>query len=535
MFKQQGTAAQEFLVAADATAKEGAAFWARGADGQDNVVGGSPMERKLTVLSRNGEYAQAHGAALPPDWSPPPTTVAEDAGNFAYDAVTSFSENIVGLVGKKGEIDFDRTVNNAIKRIKADTESLDNVVGARAQLSTRELSVLSASTLAAVAAPFALELELAKLITPCAAFGCALVGLWAEYVGKTANCNSKEMVKLAEQTAMEAEALVAAALRAKTILPLCVGVSVTASSFALLAPTLLENFGEDMNIQASTEFFLVMPLISVLGAAIAGLAFQDVQSLCNRAIGTGTRRFAKSNSVGEKWISATELVMAESDTNTKKLWYFATSTLPAPLFAALCPASLPVKAVVAATAAAAQAAYYLNDAEYELARAEDAVALKVRAKAVANTYATQGYRSAAILPYTSALGGLAVPVSAALVEVVPLVHASPFLLALVFGAFPTAAAAVAGAASISKARCQVNAAASKTAADNFAHSSLKATDRSQKGSLDPIASVFNLIKLTVNSTLQAARRGVKKPLNALRRFIDGVFGGGDDGKVQYYP
>jgi hypothetical protein len=493
------------------------------------------MERKLTVLSRNGEYAQANSAATPPGWMPPPTTLAEDAGNFAYEAVTTFSENIVGLVGKKGEIDFERTVNNAIKRIKADTESLDNLVGARAQLSTRELSWLSASTLAAVAAPFALELELAKLITPCAAFVCTLVGLWAEYVGKSANFNSKEMVKLAEQTAMEAEALVAAALRAKTILPLCVGVSVTASSFALLAPTLLENFGEDMNIQASTEFYLVMPLVSVLGAAIAGLAFQDVQSLCNRAISTGTRRFAKSNSVGEKWLSATELVLAESDTNTKKLWYFATSTLPAPLFAALFPASLPVKAVVAATAAAAQAAYYLNDAEYELARAEDAVALKIRAKAVANTYATQGYRSAAILPYTSALGGLAVPVSAALVEMVPLVHSSPFLLALVFGAFPTAAAAVAGAASISKARCQVNAAASKHAAENFAHASLKATDRSQKGSLDPILNVFNLIKLTVNSTLQAARRGVKKPIDALRRFIDGVFGGGDDGKVQYYP
>jgi hypothetical protein len=68
-------------------------------------------------------------------------------------------------------------------------------VSARAQLSNAELSVLAGSTLVAGAAPFLLELELAKLLTPCAAFACALVGLWAEKQGKTANCNAKEMVR----------------------------------------------------------------------------------------------------------------------------------------------------------------------------------------------------------------------------------------------------------------------------------------------------------------------------------------------------
>jgi hypothetical protein len=81
------------------------------------------------------------------------------------------------------------------------------------------------------------------------------------------------------------------------------------------------------------------------------------------------------------------------------------------------------------------------EAEYFLARAEDAVALKLRAKAVAKAYAAQGARSGAVLPYTSALGGLAVPVAAALVEMVPLVHSSPLVLALVFAAFPLAGAA----------------------------------------------------------------------------------------------
>ena len=51
-------------------------------------------------------------------------------------------------------------------------------------------------------------------------------------------------------------------------------------------------------VQVVTELFLVCPLFAVLAAAVAALATQDAIGLSNRAVGTGTRRFASSSNVG---------------------------------------------------------------------------------------------------------------------------------------------------------------------------------------------------------------------------------------------
>jgi hypothetical protein len=108
-------------------------------------------------------------------------------------------------------------------------------------------------------------------------------------------------VAVTEKTAMEAEVLVAAALRAKAILPLCVGVSVTAASFALIAPSLLElwcdaaGHGVDGGPPALDEvtvtgYYLAFPLVAVLGAAVSALAFQDVAFLCASVRRSAQRR-----------------------------------------------------------------------------------------------------------------------------------------------------------------------------------------------------------------------------------------------------
>jgi hypothetical protein len=62
--------------------------------------------------------------------------------------------------------------------------------------------------------------------------------------------------------------------------------------------------------------------------------------------------------------------------------------------------------------AAAQSAYYLSLAEYAIADAVSAVSMKTRSAAVADTYASQGTRAGAILPFTSALAGLSAAASA---------------------------------------------------------------------------------------------------------------------------
>ncbi len=117
-----------------------------------------------------------------------------------------------------------------------------------------------------------------------------------------------------------------------------------------------------------------------------------------------------------------------------------------------------------AALAAAQSAYFLAECEYCLARATDAVAIKARSAAVCDTYTNQGARSAAILPFTSALSGLCAAATAAIVEL-------PFLGTLskagslqslvaemtVVAFFPALSTLIAAATSVSKARCEVHA------------------------------------------------------------------------------
>jgi hypothetical protein len=359
-------------------------------------------------------------------------------------------------------------------------------------------------------------MKVVELLVPSMAAISAAVGLSAEYVGKTAVANGKEIAALAIQPAAESEALLASAERIKSILPLCVGISTTASAFALLIPSFLKELKLE-SYPFVTELYLISPFVAVLGAAIAGLASQESRGLASRAIGVGNRRFASSSAVGRTWLSATEQVAANSLRTTDKWLSFAIGVLPAPLIAVIFPGGLSFKSIVCAAIAAAQAAYYLSIAEYSLSTAVDAVALKARSAAVADTYANQGSRAGAILPFTSALGGLCAAASAAVVEFLPLVNYVELQSALAL-LFPSGAALLAAAASISKARCEVD----SNAASAVAASGLTG-GKNQK---DPVNEVINLIILSSTNTLQRiiqrmkkTRYDIKNKFNTLKKII----------------
>ena len=58
--------------------------------------------------------------------------------------------------------------------------------------------------------------------------------------------------------------------RAKAVIPLCVGLATSAAAFSLLAPALVENFGERFGLQLATEFYLVFPIIGTLAVSQDG-------------------------------------------------------------------------------------------------------------------------------------------------------------------------------------------------------------------------------------------------------------------------
>jgi len=263
--------------------------------------------------------------------------------------------------------------------------------------------------------------------------------------------------------------------------------------------------------------YLFCPIIAVLAAAVAALAAQESSVLSSRSIGLGARRFSSSDDVGRTWLSATEQIESASKRSQQKWVDFTFGVLPAPLLAVLFPGSLSTRAVVAAAVAAAQTAYSLAKAEYSLAAAVESVAIKSRNAAVSDTYANQGARAGAILPFTSALSGLCAAVTVAVVEVLPLIG-NVFGESLVCVAFPGTGALIAAAASISKARCEVDAAAASAAANNLAKSDVNVDE------FNPVRNTQELVLLLLRN-LRREWKGLandvrSKPRIVVKRFWD---------------
>jgi len=394
-----------------------------------------------------------------------------------------------------------KVVLSALESLERDMQFLDNLAAEKPQLSTLELSLLSLSVAAASTAPiFFPGARIGEVVAPAAAAFSAAIGIGAEYTGKVAVADGKEVAAATILCAAEAEGLLAKAERVKAVTPLCVGISATMATFALLAPVLIDTLSA--SLQISTEVYLLSPLVAVLAAAVASLALEETRSYTARAISVGNRRFAKSGLVGRTWLSTSEQIERNSQRTSERWQSFVYSVLPAPFIGTMIPGVLSTKAVIVAAIAAAQTAFFLSEAENALARATDAVALKARSAAVCDTYANQGARSAAILPFTSALSSLCAAATAALVEL-PFMEAfqaiggpggvvSQVILASIF---PALSSLFAAAASVSKARCEVDAEAAIQAAATLAVEYNEGDDPV----LRPFRGVGELIRLTAST------------------------------------
>ena len=222
---------------------------------------------------------------------------------------------------------------------------LDTLAGAKPQLTALEFSLLSLSVFAAGSGPFIFGGRLTEFLAPTAAAFSAAIGIGAEYVGRVAVADGKEVAAATMQCAAEAEGLLANAERAKAITPLCVGIGAVTTTFALLVPVLFDSIWENV----PNEVFLFCPLVSVLAAAVASLALQETKFFCQRATTVGNRRFAKSGLVGRNWLSTAEQIVGKSTNGRSKWRSFCLSVLPAPILGAIIPgASLATKGIIVA-------------------------------------------------------------------------------------------------------------------------------------------------------------------------------------------
>jgi hypothetical protein len=156
-------------------------------------------------------------------------------------------------------------------------------------------------------------------------------------------------------------------------------------------------------------------------------------------------------------------------------------------------------------------------------------------------YANQGARSASILPFTSALSGLCAAATAAIVELPFIEHLassrtpSAILLEMfAISTFPALSALFAAAASVSKARCEVDAEAAMQAASTM---SFQYDNKNNKNDpiLQPLVGVWELIQLTftnsisrpfkrfffaniVSQTIRDTFRTIRRRLSSLGRY-----------------
>lgn len=399
-------------------------------------------------------------------------------------------------------------------------QQLDRLAGQTPQLSILEFSLLTGAVLAAASGPFLMNGHVTGVLAPSAAALTAAIGIGAEYTGRVAVADGKEIAASCIQCAAEAESFLAQAERAKAITPLCVGIGATAATLALLVPVLLDSISA--SVQVTTEVYLFCPLVAILSAAVASLAFEESRTYCRQAIGVGNRRFARSGLVGRSWLSSSEMIERKSQTLSARWKIFSLSMLPAPVLGSLVPGALPTKTIVVAALAAAQSAYYLARAEGDVSRATDAVALKARSAAVCDTYANQGARSSAILPFTSALSGFCAAATAALVELPFLeslaksgTFSSTLTQAVAVATFPALSALFSAAASVSKARCIVDREAAMQAASTLA---LQYEDEKDDPVLRPWKGVLELLRLTWKTSIVDRVRRFRSGLSLQRRF-----------------
>lgn len=338
----------------------------------------------------------------------------------------------------------------------------------------------------------------------------ASITIGSEYIGRVAVADGKEIAANTIQCAAEAEGFLANAERVKAITPLCVGIATFCASFALLTPTIIEVLNVGDSVMRMTEFYLLCPLVAVLSAAVSNLALQDTRGFAARAINVGVRRFSKSGSVGRTWLSSSEQIQANSRGKTERWWSFAGSVLPAPIIGSyLGGPTLSAKCIVVAALAACQSAYFLAQAEGVVARATDAVALKARSAAVCDTYANQGARNSAILPFTSALSAFCAAATAATVEL-PFLETmassyGPLAEVAIVSAFPALSSTFAAAAAVSKARCEVDAEAAAQAASTLALE----YDGGKRDSDDPVMRPFQTVNNLVALALKSGWRTIK--------------------------
>ena len=127
---------------------------------------------------------------------------------------TTFDSNVQSFVQPAGD---EREVWEALASLEKDMSLLDRMIGQKPQLSNLQLLLLGGAVLSTASSPLFLAGQLTEFIAPSMAAFTAAIGIAAEYRGRVAVADSKEVAAASLQCAAEAEGYLASAERAKAV------------------------------------------------------------------------------------------------------------------------------------------------------------------------------------------------------------------------------------------------------------------------------------------------------------------------------
>ena len=308
-----------------------------------------------------------------------------DSNHWAVNIATSLAK-VLSFKVENGKSTI--PVAMALSKMRTDINILDKFASKNLNLYTLVgfLFIICMSG----ALPLLLEISFIQVILPFIVAVLSLFTVYTNLLGKVSTCNGIENAKISLKSSAESEAELFGAKSTYTIIPLCFAVAAASSYGTLLAESVIHDIDKFYGVTLSEEFYLLCPLAAVLAASIAGLATQEAVEQAEIAKSVGSRRFASAEQVGRTWKSVIGMVNSNTVSLSKKWAWFTYSVAPAPLLAFICPGTISFKAIVCATWATSQAAYYRAMADSSLASAVESVSVKNRASSVAGTYARQG-------------------------------------------------------------------------------------------------------------------------------------------------
>eukprot|EP00466_Bigelowiella_natans_P009876 jgi/Bigna1/81780/fgenesh1_pg.84_\ len=275
-----------------------------------------------------------------------------------------------------------------------------------------------------ILAPWVLPHAIAEICVTGSAVTIFTASSAAEFKGKEATAEAKEIACVALAKAARAEILLSRAEKARSVIPLMVGISASAATFCLIFPQLIHN-GVDVN----PLFISACPIIATAAAALGAAA--SVETLAQGLLGLGERgpdrilsvreghestatprgerrrwrkKENKRNKMDKREEQSGRLFTSPPCERTlmivamQRIVPISKSVLPAIIAGLLLPSAFVNKCIISSAISAVAAAYSFAEAEAGEVLANDAKS------------------QSAVLPFTSAVAGLALAGSAIVCE-----------------------------------------------------------------------------------------------------------------------